>query len=81
MSPILNRVNKCQQIYFSSQPIFRVETQNSEMHKFQMPIYSSKLKGLQNKLLNKHKLNGIYRAYMKVSFSWLNSFVGTKSVE
>ena len=30
------------------------------MHKSQMSIYSSKLKGLLNKELNKDKLKGIY---------------------
>ena len=51
------------------------------MHKSQMSIYSSNLKGLLNKLLNKDKLNGICRVCMKVRFSWLNSSVRTKSVE
>ena len=31
-----------------------------------MSIYSLKLKGLLNKQLNKDKLNGIYRMYMKL---------------
>ena len=36
------------------------------MHKSQMSIYLSKLKGLLNKQLNKDKLNGIYRVHMKL---------------
>ena len=46
----------------------------SEMHKSQMSIYSSKLKGLPNK----NKLNGVYRVYMQLCYSWMNSFVRKK---
>ena len=52
-----------------------------EMEKSQMSIYSSKLKGLLNRQIDKDKLNGIYRVYMQLSYSWLNSFVRKKSVE
>ena len=49
--------------------------QLTEMGKSQVSIYSSKLKSLLNKQLDKDKLNGIYRVYMQLSYSWLNSFV------
>ena len=52
-----------------------------DMNKSQMSIYSSKLKGLLNKQLDKDKLNGIYRVYMQLSYSSLNSSVRKKSVE
>ena len=56
--------------------------QSSEMHKSQMSSYSLKLKGLLNKQSDKDKLKGIYRVYMQLSYSWLNSFVSKKkSVE
>ena len=51
------------------------ETQNSEIHKFQMSNYSSKLKCLLNKKVDKDKLNGIWRVHMQLSYSWSNSFV------
>ena len=40
------------------------ETQNSEMHKSQMSIYSSKLKGVLNKQLDNDKMNAIAGLYM-----------------
>ena len=48
------------------------------MHKSKMSIYSSKLKGLLNKQLDKDKLNGIYRVCLQLSYSWLNDFVRKK---
>ena len=57
------------------------ETQNSEMHKSQMSIYSAKLKGLLNKQLHKDKMNGIGGLYMQLRYSWLNSFLRKTSIE
>ena len=45
------------------------------MHKSQMSIYLSKLKGLLNKQLHKDKMNGIDRLCMQLHYMWLNSFV------
>ena len=44
------------------------ETQNSEMHKSQMSIYSSKSKGLLNKEHDKDKMDGICRLYMQLRY-------------
>ena len=42
---------------------------------------SPKLKGLLIGRLDKDEMNGIERLHMQISYSWLDSFVGTKNQE
>ena len=58
-----------------------VSLENNQWSTIVQSIYSSKLKGLLYKRVDKDKANGRGRLYIQLRYPWLNSIVRTISRE